>query len=194
MARIPYMSRENVDPVLERMFYAGAPQNFTLLLAHAPANAVPFVRMNSSVLCDQELDARLRELCILYVARLCRCDYEWVQHVRVAAAVGVSEAEIERVRDLEDPAGAFAAPCSDALSLCRQMVVTHSAESDTVRRVHDALGARQLMELMFAITTYRTLGTIMNALAVDPEPPMSADAAALLATGHWSEAMRQPQD
>ena len=43
------------------------------------------------------LPARDRELLILRTAWLCRSEYEWGQHVRLALGVGLSEEEIERV-------------------------------------------------------------------------------------------------
>ena len=191
MARIPYATRETVTPELAHMFDTGAPANITGLLANAPANAVLLAPYLVSVLSAQELDARLRELCILYVARLCDCDYEWVQHERVALAVGVCGTDIEQLRRLENPAAAFAPPWSDALELCRQLVTTHSAEPDTVRRLCEALGPRQLMELMLASTTYLALAAIMNACAIDPEAPISPETARELAEGRLG-ASRQP--
>ncbi|MGH9112173.1 MAG: carboxymuconolactone decarboxylase family protein, partial [Acidimicrobiales bacterium] len=53
------------------------------------------------------LPDRDRELLILRTAWHCRSDYEWAQHARIAAAAGLTAAEIERVRQgAHDPAWA----------------------------------------------------------------------------------------
>src|SRR5439155_510112 len=58
------------------------------------------------LLSSLELDSRLRELAILRVGRLERAEYEWVQHVPIARAVGASDEEIAAIErgDLDDGA------------------------------------------------------------------------------------------
>ena len=70
MARISYLTRETVSPELSPIFREGQPQHVPGLLAHAPANAAALVNYLISILSKQKLDPKVRELCILYNARL----------------------------------------------------------------------------------------------------------------------------
>lgn len=189
MARISYLTPETVPPALAGLFGDGAPVHIVGLLGHAEANVAPLSVYMVSLLSAQRLDARLRELCILYIARLCACPYEWTQHEAIAHTLGVADEEVARIRELERPETAFDTPVAEALALCAQMVRTHSAEADTVTRLEQALGSRQLMELLLAATAYIGLATVMNACAIDPEPGMSQDAAHRLADGTMGAAV-----
>ncbi len=96
MARLPY-----VDPATAPQAVRGALEalpvqlNVFRMMAHAETNFRPLLRLGSSILAEQELDAKLRELAILRVAHLDEAQYEWAQHVPVAKATGVSDAQIE---------------------------------------------------------------------------------------------------
>src|SRR5437868_9081309 len=52
-----------------------------------------------------KLPARERELLILRTAWLCKAEYEWGQHVAIARSAGVTDDEIERIRDEPDASG-----------------------------------------------------------------------------------------
>ncbi|HMV71039.1 MAG TPA: carboxymuconolactone decarboxylase family protein [Pseudomonadales bacterium] len=183
MARIAYMTRETAPSGLTGLFEDNAPAHIVGLLGHAHANVASLSAYLVSLLSAQELDARLRELCILYIARLCACSYEWTQHENIARTLGVGDEEIARVRDLDEPEAAFDAPVADALTLCRQMIRTQTAQAETITRLDHTLGTRQLMELLLAANAYIGLATIMNACAIDPEAGMSQETALRLAGG-----------
>lgn len=189
MARISYLTPQTAPPALAGLFDDGAPAHIVGLLGHAEANVAPLSAYMVSLLSAQQLDARLRELCILYIARLCACTYEWTQHEAIARTLGVADEEIARIRELDRPEAAFDAPVAEALALCAQMVRTHSAEADTVARLDRALGTRQLMELLLAANAYIGLATVMNACAIDAEPGMSQHAARRLADGTMGAAV-----
>jgi len=95
MARIPYVetesASEDVRAVLEQM---PANLNIFRMAAHAETNLRPLLTLGVSVLTNQKLDDRLRELAILRVARLTSAEYEWVQHVPIARLTGASDEEI----------------------------------------------------------------------------------------------------
>src|SRR3954462_15765693 len=94
MARLPYVepsdAPEHVREALDRL----PPLNIFKLLANAETCFRPFLRLGQAILTQQELDPVLRELAILRVARLTPAEYEWVQHVEIAKAVGASEEQV----------------------------------------------------------------------------------------------------
>jgi alkylhydroperoxidase family enzyme len=106
MARIPYVEIETAPPaskdVLEKL---PIKLNIFKMMAHAETNFRPLLRLGTSILTEQQLPAKLRELAILRVARLSKADYEWVQHVPIAKMTGASDEQVAALaRDDADAA------------------------------------------------------------------------------------------
>ena len=110
MARLPYVdpagAPERVRDTLDKL---AAPLKIFRMMAHAETNFRPLVQLGGSILSRQQLDARLRELAILRVARLSKAEYEWTQHVPIGKAVGLGDAQIAALQ-----AGDATASCFDA--------------------------------------------------------------------------------
>jgi alkylhydroperoxidase family enzyme len=83
--------------------------NIFKILANADTLFRPFLGLGTAILGSMSLSPRTRELVILHVGRLSRGEYEWVQHVPIGAAVGVTP---EQIAALER--GAIEAPCFSA--------------------------------------------------------------------------------
>ena len=71
--------------------------NVMKMLANASAEFVPCMRLGGAILGRQRLNPHMRELVILMVSQLEGGEYEWVQHVPIAEAAGVSRAKIEAI-------------------------------------------------------------------------------------------------
>ena len=127
MARLPYVDPAHApEPVRTQLATFGAdPLNIFRLLAHAETCFGPTVRLGGAILLQQSLDAVLRELAILWVARLSDADYEWTQHVAIGEGVGVRPEQIAALA-----ADEVAAPCFDV----RERLVLAA----TTELVHDA--------------------------------------------------------
>lgn len=177
MARIRYLTKETVNPEVRSMFIDGQLKHVPGLLAHAPGNAGPLGNYLISILSQQKLDPKVRELCILYNARLMNCDYEWVQHESVGSAVGLTKAEIELVRNDPCPENMFAGQAAIALALTRELVKTGNASAESIEAALEQMSERELVELIMAVSAYLGLAVLMNALAIDPESGMSSEAA-----------------
>jgi len=65
------------------------PTNAFRMLAHAPTVSAQTLRLVLTLLTETDLDPTLRELVILRVAQRCGGRYAWLQHVDIAAIVGV---------------------------------------------------------------------------------------------------------
>ncbi|HKG02893.1 MAG TPA: carboxymuconolactone decarboxylase family protein [Conexibacter sp.] len=109
------------------------------------------------------------ELVILRVAHNTGCDYEWVQHERLAQRAGLSADEVARVRN-----GAVAPGWSP-----RQTLLLRAAdELHADRRIGDELWAalaleydeRELIELCLLIGHYEMLAMTLRSLEVQPDP------------------------
>src|SRR5690242_19169160 len=95
MALLPYPEDDDLDPraaeVLERL---PVKINLFQMLANAPVMMRPTLRLGSTILREGVLDPKLRELAILRTAHVTATEYEWVQHVPIAMAVGVPDEQI----------------------------------------------------------------------------------------------------
>ncbi|MDT5167959.1 MAG: hypothetical protein QOD02_1278, partial [Mycobacterium sp.] len=91
MARIPYPDEaslsSNVRAILDQM---PRKVGVTSMIAHSPALAVSCMQTVKDQFTALALPDRDREVVILTVATLTACEYEWIQHVELAQAVGIS--------------------------------------------------------------------------------------------------------
>jgi len=147
--------------------------NVLATLMHHPALAGPFLAYNNVLLRTPALDPRMRELMILRVAWRTRSRYEWVQHVRVAAGVGVTPQELDAIARGAD-AGAWTPLEADLLAATDQMIDGYRIGDDTWGRLAEQLDERQLVELVFVVGTYTALAMAFNTFGLQLDPELQA--------------------
>jgi alkylhydroperoxidase family enzyme len=139
------------------------------MMAHAQTNFRPLLRLGTSILGQQKLSGKLRELAILRVAQLSPARYEWVQHVPIAKAVGATDEQINAI-ERGDIGGCFDADERLVLDFTAELVRA-AKPSDALR---DQLIARfspqEVVELVLAIGFYMTMARLMEVTGVDLEP------------------------
>lgn len=121
------------------------------------------------------IPARDRELVILRTGWLCRSDYEWAQHVRIARASGVSDAEIARVRH---------GPGADGWAPLDALLLRAADELHADACITDATWAgltahydeRQMIELPMLVGHYHLVAFTLNSLGVQVEDDVAAAA------------------
>jgi alkylhydroperoxidase family enzyme len=148
------------------------PMNFDILgvLARHPAMAREFLTYNAFLLQRGELPLRLRELAVLRLAHTRRSVFFWGEHVRVATAGGLSEADIARLASGNDE---FDGIDRLVLEATDELLANGRAAPVTWQRLVDQLGTHQAMELIFVVGTYAMLAMACNTWALAP-PPGSA--------------------
>jgi alkylhydroperoxidase family enzyme len=175
MARLPYVDPATAPaPVRELLEGLPVRLNIFRMVAHAERNARPLLCLGTSILTEQQLSATLRELAILRVARLSGAEYEWTQHVPIAKAVGVSDAQVDALA--RDDAGAS---CFDPVA---RLVLRFTTEVVERVGVPDALfaemqrhfSAREIVELVLAIGFYMTMARLMEVTRIDVDEAAGA--------------------
>ena len=169
MARIPYPDQASLTDKVRSRVEQLPPLNILRMLSHAQANFIPFLAFGASILTEQELDGKLRELAILRVAHLTGAHYEWTQHVPIAKQCGASEAQVAAIAD---------GPTASAFDDLEQKVLAFTDELTQNIRVSDAtfqalaalLPARQLVELTLAASFYGLAARIMEVFEIELEP------------------------
>lgn len=111
------------------------------------------------------------ELAILRVAHNSNCAYEWDHHERIGRRVGLTAAEIERVRTETTPGPEWSGR--------RALVLKAADELHADGVIGDALWAelaavfdeRELIELCMLVGHYEMLAMTLNTLRVPLDPP-----------------------
>ena len=173
--RVPPLPESEWPPEIEetlrpfRGFTGGRVLNVFATLAHHPELFRSWLGFANHVLTRSTLPPRDRELAILRVGWLCRSDYEWGQHVRIARGVGLRDDEIARV-----PAG----PDAPGWTAREAAVLRAADELRRDARVADPTWAElarhfdtpQLLDLVFAIGQYTLLAMALNSCGVERDP------------------------
>jgi 4-carboxymuconolactone decarboxylase len=178
VARLPYVdpqtAPERVREALERV----PPINIFRMTANAETAFRPWLAFGGALLSSLELDPRLRELVILQVGRLSGAEYEWVQHVPIALAVGATRDEVEAIERGEvDALGEAEAA---VLRFTAEVVRDVRASEAAFDAVAEHLSAREIVELLLVIGQYMLVARIaLNAdIEIDEGGPAVAEAAA----------------
>jgi 4-carboxymuconolactone decarboxylase len=117
------------------------------------------------ILFKSTLSPRARELVILRIGWLCRCEYEWGQHAAIARQVGISDEEIRRTTVGPDASGwdPFEA------MLLRAADELHDAstiQDSTWSALSARYDAKQMMDLVFTAGQYTLVAMALNAFGV----------------------------
>ena len=172
MARIKPLDPSQAPEPLRELLEAMPPLNIIRTVALAENQAAPFLRFGTSILTEQTLSARLRELAILRVARLSEAEYEWVQHVPIGLDCGLTQAQIDALE-----ADAMDADCWDdqeraVLAYTTDVVNNVGAGNNTHSGVAAVLSDREIIELVIAIGFYMLVARVMECSEIDLDPPV----------------------
>ncbi len=170
MARLPYVNREVASPDVCEALDALPALNIFRMLAHADSAFVPYLGLGGVLLAQLELDPKLRELAILLVAARTGAEYEWIQHVGIAKAIGIDDEQIAAVE-----CGDLQAACLDPdarilLRFTNEVLQRPRADDDTFAALRERFPPRQIVELLLVIGSYHMLARVMTTLDIDLDP------------------------
>ena len=155
---------------------ADIPDVITVLHQH-PRLFWPWLLFASRLMPHGRLPAALREKVILRTAWNCRSRYEWGQHVDIALAAGVSDAEIACLA--QGPA-AVADPLERAvLSACDELHREQCVREATWQTLSAHYSEPLLIELLMLVGHYRMIAGFLNSAGLVLEPPLEARLQAL---------------
>ena len=168
------------DEAADRLLAAGpdaprVPNVLTTLMRH-PKLTGPLLVYNAVLLNRPVLEPRWRELMILRVAWRTRSTYEWVQHVRIAQACGITPKEIDAIGHGSD-ADLWSPLDADLLAATDQLIDRYRIDDATWARLAERLDERQLMEVAFVVGTYTCLAMAFNTFGIELDPDLDASIA-----------------
>ncbi len=168
MARLPYLSAEDLDPddraLLDR------PINLVRALAHSPRGLELMAAFGSWIRHDCELDPRLRELAILQVGYLSRSEYEFSHHVQIGRTFGVSDSDVQGlVADTNGEGSDLSERDRVVLRAARQLTEGTTLDDETWTDLTEHFTAPRLVDLVLVITHYAQVVRVLGALRIDVE-------------------------
>jgi alkylhydroperoxidase family enzyme len=178
VARLPYPDPQGLPERVQRALDRVPPLNVFRMTAHAETAFRPWMRLGAVLLSDLALDPRLRELAILRVARLePHAEYEWVQHVPIARAVGADDEQIAALEADDIGAACFSEEQRLVLEFTTEVVRDVRAGEGTFSALAERLSPREILELLMVIGQYMMLARVMATIEIDLDEP--ADPTAL---------------
>jgi 4-carboxymuconolactone decarboxylase len=171
MARLPYPDPSDAPERVREALTAVPPLNIFRMLSHTQTAFRPFLRFGAAILGELELDPRLRELAILVVARDTDAEYEWVQHVPIAQAVGVNEDQIAAIEHGDLDSAALSDTERAVLRFAEEVVAQPRVSDETFSAASHSLSPRDIVELLLAIGNYMMLARVMTVLELELDEP-----------------------
>lgn len=172
MARLSYPDSTQISSATQQVLeQVPAQLHLFRMLAYAQSALAPTLLLGKAILAEQELAAELRELAILQVAKQAKADYEWVQHVPIARAAGVTDEQIALVEQGRQEAPAFDPRARLVLRVAREVVAGPYLSEEVFAALQTHFSPREMVELLLTIGYYLMLGRIMTTLQIDLDPP-----------------------
>jgi 4-carboxymuconolactone decarboxylase len=150
---------------LERLKVDGRVFNIFRTLAAHPKLLKQWLVFGNYILNKSTLPPRERELLILRIGWLCRAEYEWGQHVVIGKRVGLTDEEIDRIKEGPEAAGwsEFDATLLRAVDELRAQAFISNAVWSALSARYDA---QQLLDLVFTVGQYNLVSMALNTLGV----------------------------
>ena len=161
---LPQKAKEAYDRLPRKL-------NIFRMWSNAPDCFVSGMRFGGNILARQKLNAALRELVILLVARLEGGTYEWVQHVPIAEGVGCRKDQIAALEagHLDDPA--FDARERVLLRFSREVIRDVKASEEAVKAMQAHFSTQEIVEVILTCGFYMTMARLTETTRTDIDAP-----------------------
>lgn len=120
---------------------------------YSPLIGKPLQELGAAIRYRSGLDGAARELAILEVARVTRCDTEWHGHSRVAESNGVTTEQLETLRHGGMPEG-LTPVAESVLGLARVLLAEGDLDDEQFAHYTSVLGEVALMEVIALVGYY----------------------------------------
>jgi alkylhydroperoxidase family enzyme len=156
------------NPRHPRLRTEGRPKALNALgtLAQYPELTHAFHTFNGHILYSTSLTPRQRELLVLRVATVRGSGYEWAQHVVLAADVGLTADEIDRVAEGADAEG-WSALDAAMLRAVDELLADALVADATWATLAAEMDVHQLMDLVFTVGAYDLLAMAFRSFGVE---------------------------
>jgi 4-carboxymuconolactone decarboxylase len=184
MARVKLIQKEQAPPEIKELFQQiesnGARIiNFYKVLANSPHVARNAIRLGNSLIGRTTLSPKLRELTIMRIAKLCDCEYEWVQHTPVALQSGVSRAQLDAIGSWKE-SNNFDEEERAILQYVDEVAQNVKVADATFEALNKYLNEQNIVEVTLAIGWWGMLARLFVPLEVEVDERSAGSAADLI--------------
>ena len=168
MARIPYPDPRNpaIAPLVQRIERErGKVLNLYGMLLHSPPVAEGWLAFLTAIRQKCNLSGRVRELVTMRIAVINGAEYEFRAHVPFALNEGITQAQIDALR--ESRLDAFDERERTILAYCDSMTREIHVPDAVFQAVRPHFDERELVELTATIAAYNLVSRFLEALQVD---------------------------
>lgn len=171
MARLPYPDSSSLDsdPLVHRIkAERGKLLNLYSMLMHSPPLAEGWLSFFTAIRQKCSLSGKIRELVILRIASIHGASYEFSAHEPFAIKEGVTQDQIESLRN--GSIDAFNGTEKAALEYCE--CITNKVDVPPVlfTAVSVHFNDREMVELTATIAAYNLVSRFLEAIQIDHEP------------------------
>jgi alkylhydroperoxidase family enzyme len=155
------------DPVAQPGTGTGSPGDYWTTLALVP----DILKMSTDALFallqpGRKLEPRFRELAILRTAITGDCRFEYSQHLKVARAIGISDAKLRAVKSWTTSEH-FDQAERAVMAAADELIGRNLVEDSTFASLKRQFTDEQIVELFMVIATYRMHGLLVHALHLE---------------------------
>jgi alkylhydroperoxidase family enzyme len=170
-ARIDALGPDQLDEAGRQIMdrFGDEPLNIFRTMANHPDLLKRWLVFANHVLGKSSFPERERELLILRIGWLCRAGYEWGQHVLIGRDCGLSEEEIQRIKQGPDAAG-WSTADADLLRAVDELHADAFITDGTWARLAEHWSTQQLMDIVFTVGQYNLVSMALNSFGVQPDP------------------------
>jgi 4-carboxymuconolactone decarboxylase len=138
--------------------------NLFATLRHNRELATGFFALGGHLLQSDVIPARERELVILRVGWRCGAEYEFSHHRSIAKTAGVTEAEINRVAEVD--VGAWSHDDAPLIAMADDLCATTTVSETTWNALRARFNSAAILELMMLAGFYRMVSGVLNGARV----------------------------
>ena len=175
MTRLPMIALEPDDPELAAMFDEVRARgwqvpNLYRVIGHAPRMLRAWLDFAWPLRLDAQVSRRMRELLILRGAQVSGTRYEWVHHVPMALAAGVTECQIEALGNDWAQSSAFDERERAVLRLADEVTRGPGASADCIAGLRrQGFSDAELIELTLTASFYVCVSRFLQSMDVPLE-------------------------
>ncbi len=176
MARIPYPDESKLPAALRGQAWADAPNVTRMLAGASEAVYTGFGAFGSALINGSDLPGKLREIAILRSGYVCNSKYETWQHEALGRYVGLTDTQIDAVRE-----GNLDSPALDeeeraVLAFADDVIQNVRASDETLAGVRKFLTDAQVIDLILVTGAYLMVSRFLETTGVEfDENPIDWD-------------------
>ena len=151
-----------------RLSTEGRPKAMNALgtLAQHPELTKAFNTFNGHILYNTSLSPRQRELLVLRIAHLRQSEYEWRQHLVLAADADITEDEVAAIQAGPD-APSWSTADAALVRAADELLADARIADDTWATLADELDTHQLMDVVFTVGAYDLIAMAFKSFGVE---------------------------